>query len=89
MNNDNNLKSYKKESLYKIALTKGEQRKNLGYNFKETLMEKTLSKHIVRNKTITGVLSYITDYFVNLIKAVKWIQIHRVYTVDKDYEYID
>jgi hypothetical protein len=92
MNNDilfKDLKKYKKQSLYKIARLKGEQRKNLGYNYTETLMDKTLSGHTTRNSTIDGFLTFITDYFVNLIKAVKWVQIHRVYTVDKDYEYID
>jgi hypothetical protein len=90
MNNGlNNSSTYKKQSLYKIALTKGEHRKNLGYDYTKTLMEKTVSKHTSRNPIIEGFLSYITDYFVNLIRAVKWVQIHRVYTVDKDYEYID
>lgn len=84
-----NLKTYKKKSLYKIARTSGEERKNLGYNYSENIMAKTTSSHLRRNSKINNFLSFLTDYFANIIKGVKWIQIHRVYTVDKDYEHIN
>jgi hypothetical protein len=83
------LKKYKKKSLYKVARTAGEQRKNLGFDYREVIMKKTTSKHLQRNPTVDTFLSFLTDYFTNLIRGVKWIQIHRVYTVPKDYEYID
>ena len=83
------LKKYKKVSLYRIARTKGEERKNLGFDYRESLLERTTSSHLRRNDNIRTFLTFVNDYFVNLIRAVKWIQIHRVYTVDKDYQYID
>ena len=83
------FKKYKKKSLYKEARTRGEERKNLGFDYKEHLMEKTTSRHLRRNPTANTFLTFMTDYFANIIRGVKWIQIHRVYTVDKDYEYID
>lgn len=83
------LKKYKKQSLYKIARTEGEERLNIGFDYTEVLMHKSTSKHIQRNSTANNFLSFITDYFVGIIKGVKWIQLHRVYTVDKDYEYIN
>ena len=83
------LKKYKKKSLYREARTRGERRENLGFDYREEIMNKTTSKHLNRNSTANGFLSFLTDYFSNIIGGVKWIQIHRVYTVDKDYEYID
>ena len=52
-------------------------------------MNKTTSSHLRRNPTVNTFLSFLTDYFTNLIRGVKWVSIHRVYTVDKDYEYIN
>lgn len=83
------LKKYKKKSLYRIARTAGEQRKNLGFDYREVMLEKVTSKHLHRNDTVYTFMSFLSDYFANLVRAVKWIQLHRVYTVDKDYEYID
>lgn len=83
------LKQYKKKSLYNLARTAGENRKHIGFDYREMLLEKTTSSHLKRNQTANGFLGFLTDYFANIIRGVKWIQIHRVYTVDKNYEYID
>jgi hypothetical protein len=83
------LKKYKKKSLYRTARTKGEVRDNIGFDFSEQLLARTTSPYLRRNKNISTFLTFLNDYLSNLIRAVKWIQIHRVYTVDKDYEYID
>lgn len=83
------LKKYKKKSLYKIARTSGEQRKNIGFDYRKSIMNRTTSEHLRRNETASTFMTFLTDYFANLIRGVKWIQLHRVYTVDKDYEYID
>lgn len=84
-----NLKKYKKTSLYRVARTRGEQRDNIGFDYADSIMERTTSTHLRRNENINTFMTFLSDYFVNLIRAVKWIQIHRVYTVDKHYEYID
>jgi len=83
------LKNYKKQSLYRTARTKGEVRDNIGFDFSEQLLTRTTSPHIRRNQNISTFLTFLNDYLSNLIRAVKWIQVHRVYTVDKDYQYID
>jgi hypothetical protein len=84
-----NLKKYKKTSLYRVARTRGEQRDNIGFDFADSIMERTTSTHLRRNENISTFMTFLSDYFANLIRAVKWVQIHRVYTVDKHYEYID
>jgi hypothetical protein len=84
-----NLKKYKKTSLYRVARTRGEQRDNIGFDYTGSIMERTTSTHLRRNENINTFMTFLGDYFENLIRAVKWIQIHRVYTVDKHYEYID
>jgi len=81
--------TYRKKSLYKIARTFGDERINTGYDYTDTVMKKTLSPYIFRNATMTNFITYINDYIVNLINATKKFKVRRVYTVDKDYEYID
>ena len=81
--------TYKKKSLYRISRTFGKTRLHNGFDYSNSVMKKTLSPHIYRNKTMSDFLIYLNDYIVNLINAVKKFNVRRVYTVDKDYEYID
>lgn len=80
---------YKKKSLYKIARTFGETRLNTGFDYTDSIMKKTLSPYIYRNTNMFNFITYLNDYIVNLINGIKKFKIRRVYTVNKDYEYID
>jgi hypothetical protein len=81
--------SYRKVSLYKLAKTRGEQRVNLTFDYRKDVISKTISKHLLRVPIIYYFTEYLNDYFVNLIDTVKVIRIFRVFSVDKDYEYIN
>jgi len=81
--------SYKKVSLYKLAMTYGEKRLNLDYDYTDTVMSRTLSAALFRNPILATFLVYVNDYVVNLINAVKKVKISRNYTVPKDYQYIN
>lgn len=83
------LLEYKRESLYKIADTHGEERKNIGFDFSGQVMKRTLSDHLFRKETLSNYLMFIDDFFTNLINAVKRIRISNVFSVDKDYKLID
>lgn len=82
------IKRYKRKRLYNITEKYGEKRKYTGYDYSEKLMSNLVSDHLNRNTRINVFLSFLTDFFVNLINGVKWIQIHRTYTVNKNYENI-
>ena len=81
--------NYKKKSLYKIARTAGEERLNTGFDYTDSVMKKSVSPIILRNETMSIFITYLNDYVVNLINAIKKIKIRRNYIVSKDYEYID
>ena len=84
------LFKYKKKSLYKIARTAGEQRLNLPFEYSQNneIVRRTMSPHILRNPVVEKFLQFINDHVRLTFKAVSWIKLKRVYTVDKDYEYI-
>jgi len=82
------LKKYKAKPLYKLAETFGEERKNLPYNYKETLLSKMLSPYIYRKRDISGFLDFINDWVVSLLEGVGKLKILKNFTVDKDYKYI-
>ena len=81
--------TYRKKSLYKTAYTFGEDRKNLGFDYTKKIMEKSLSPYIHRNPMMSAFVTYLNDYVVNLITAIKKFKMRRIYTVDKDYQHID
>jgi hypothetical protein len=81
--------SYKKPSLYKLARKRGENRLNLSYDYTNDLIFKSISSHLLRVPIIYYFCVYLNDYFVNLINTNKMVRIFRVFSVDKDYEYIN
>ena len=83
-----NSKKYKARPLYKLAETFGEERKNLPYNYKETLLSKMLSPYIYRKRDISGFLDFVNDWVVSLLEGVGKLKILKNFTVDKDYKYI-
>jgi hypothetical protein len=84
------LFKYKKKSLYKIARTAGEERLNTPFPYTEgnEVVKRTISPYILRNPVVEKFLQFINDHTVLMFKATTWIKLKRVYTVDKDYEYI-
>jgi len=84
------LFKYKKKSLYKIARTAGEERLNTPFPYAENneIVRRTISPYILRNPVVEKFLQFINDHTALMYKATTWIRLKRVYTVDKDYEYI-
>ena len=83
------LYKYRRKSLYGIARTAGEQRKNLGFDYSQSIFKKTMSPHILRSSNISDFVQFLNDWFVLLINSTKKMRIFRNYTVDKDYKHID
>jgi hypothetical protein len=80
---------YKKTSLYSLARTAGEQRINTAYDYANTVVSNSVSKHLLRVPIIYYFTVYVNDYFVNLINTTKIVRIFRVFSVNKDYQYIN
>jgi len=80
---------YKKKSLYQLAKTAGEERLNIGYDYRSEIITRNISKHLLRVPIIYYYIVYLNDYFVNLIDTTKHVRIFRVFSVNKDYQYIN
>jgi len=80
---------YKKISLYNLARTAGEDRTNIGFDYRKEVMSRNISKHLLRVPIIYYYVLYLNDYFVNLIDTAKKVRIFRVFSVNKDYQYIN
>jgi len=83
------LYKYKRQSLYKIARTAGEDRKNLAYDYSDTIFKKTMSNHMFRNQTLTDFMGFMNDIWVKMVDSIKSYKISKTYSVDKDYKYIN
>ena len=78
------LLTYKRKKIYDIAKHRKDIRLNLGYDYKDNLVNKMSSNHIQRNQTIREFMLFINDYFYNIIKGVKYLKVFKNYTVEKD-----
>lgn len=84
-----NLYKYKRQSLYNIARTAGEDRKNLGFNYSDSIFRRTMSNHMFRNNTVVDFLGFANDFWVQMVDSIKQYRIFKVYSVDKDYKHIN
>lgn len=79
-----NLLKYKLKNLYSSAKSRKDNRKNLGYDYSNSLMQRNLSSHILRNQTLVDFIGFVNDYLFNVIKSIKMMQQWKNYTVKKD-----
>jgi hypothetical protein len=81
--------SYKKPSLYSLAKTQGEMRLNIDFDYRNDVIKRSVSNHLLRVPIVYWFTVYMNDYFVNLIDTTKKVRIFRVFSVNKDYQYIN
>jgi hypothetical protein len=83
------LLAYKRRSLYKVARTRKDSKLNVGSDYQDRgLLQNMLSKHIQRNQTISEFIDFLNDYFLNILKAPRFLKGYKNYTVKKDDKYI-
>jgi hypothetical protein len=84
MNLFQDLFKYKLVRLYDYKKSRKDNRLNLGYDYKDRLLNDNLSQHIQRNDIIKTVLLFMNDYFYTIIKSIKNLQGYKNYTIKKD-----
>ena len=67
----------------------GKERLNIAYDYKNEVLSRNISRHLLRVPIINYFTIYLNDYFVNLINTTKVVRIFRVFSVNKDYQYIN
>lgn len=78
------LLKYKLKNLYDGAKTRKDNRLNLGFDYRDSLMQRNLSNHILRNQTMSDFIGFLNDYMYNILSSVKKLKQFKNYTVKKN-----
>jgi hypothetical protein len=77
-------------SPYRKTYEQGWELKNLGYDYGETLMKRTLSSYMFRNPNVAEFLTnHLQPIMVAYINAVKYIRVYYNFAVPKWYQKIN
>lgn len=88
MKNENRKRGY--PSRYKATYENGWDIKNVGYDYSETLIKKTLSNYLFKNPMLSEfLLNYLNPIMVFFLNRVKYIRVFYNYAVPKDYQKIN
>lgn len=77
-----------RDSFYQTAIHAQDDIKNVGYDWRKNLMDKTLSKYLLSNPTVSTMVNQYRTLMVYLIDKVQDIKKAVNYTVDKHYKHI-
>ena len=72
------------ETKFDKLYDEGEDRKNLGYDYKETLLKNSLSNRMFKNDILSAFIGKINTIMVEAVDSVKLIKTFFNYTVHKD-----
>jgi hypothetical protein len=78
------LYKYKRVKLYDTKKARKDSRKYLGYDYKNNLMQNSLSNHLLRNDVMRDFIAFCTDYYYNTIKQIRVMKNWKNYTTKKD-----
>ena len=73
------------ESLYDYQNQLADDRKNLGHDFRNSVLTKSLSNALLRNAYLSDFIILIQDVLVKYIDAVTHLKIYKNFTVPKNY----
>ena len=79
-----NLFGYKKVNIYDAAKTRKDRRYYLPFNYKDTLIDRNVSRHLMRNATLRAFMIFVNDYLYNITVGIKSLKNYKNYTVKKD-----
>lgn len=74
-----------KKSVYDVAEHLRDKIEHKGYDYTETLFEKSMSNFLFREEKRAAILGYMQTVMVELIERVKQIKNHANYVVGKNY----
>jgi hypothetical protein len=73
------------ESIYDFQNSSVDDRKNLGHDFRNSILKKSLSNAILRNVYLNDFIILIQDVLVKYIDSVTYLKIYKNFTVPKNY----
>jgi hypothetical protein len=79
-----NLFNYKRVKLYDAQKTRKDDRYYQPFDYKDSLITKNVSRHLLRNATLTAFMVFVNDYLFNIIIGIRSLKNYKNYTVKKD-----
>jgi hypothetical protein len=77
-------------SLYRESYEYWDKLKNLGYNYGDNLMERSLSTYMLKNPNLAKFLTvYLQPILVKYINSVKYVRTYFNFAVRKGYDKIN
>jgi len=77
-------------SVFKATYRNGWDIKNTGYDYSNTLLNKTMSNYMFKNINVKNFLEkYLNPIIVSFINDVKFLRVFYNYAVPKDYDKIN
>jgi hypothetical protein len=73
------------ESIYDFQVQTADNRKNLGHDFRTSILSKSLSNALLRNEYIGDFIILLQEVIVKYVDAVTHLNIYKNYTVSKNY----
>lgn len=74
-----------KDSVYKQMLEVNNISKNNGYDYRSRgIITKLFSKRMFMNPMVSGFLTKIEPWFIEILDSVKKLQFYQNYTIDKN-----
>lgn len=77
-----------RDSFYQTAIHTQDDIKNVGFDWRTNLMDRTLSKYLLSNDNVATMVNQYRTLMVYLIEKVQDIKKAVNYTVDKHYKHI-
>lgn len=77
-------------SRYKATYRTGWELKNIGYDYNDILLQRTMSNYMFRNPNLSKFLNeYLNPIMTFFLNRVKYLRVFYNYAVPKDYQNIN
>lgn len=79
-----NLFGYKKVKLYDATKKRKDDRYYTPFNYKDTLIDRMVSRHLLRNETLRFFMIFVNDYIYSITVGIRSLKNYKNYTVKSD-----
>lgn len=76
------------ESIYDFRNQSVDSRKNLGHDFRNSVLTKSISNALLRNQYLSDFIILLQDVLVMYIDSVTHLKVYKNFTVSKNYKKI-
>lgn len=73
------------ESIYDFQVNAFDNRKNLGHDFRTSILSKSLSNALLRNEYVGDFIILLQEVIIKYVDAVTHLNVYKNFTVGKNY----